>query len=197
MFSTQLSAFRSSTSTGGTLSPYLPRTNGERRLFLVLLAISGLTLLLIAIYYVLNPRSIVGDSLVNTQNGAPEEFPPPSSFPFYVKPVTIFFAASVIFSYCFFALAGKTIERRVPRAVRAFLLVASLAALAVSVYEVLFNFTLWGSLLVSNPNPDLAVNTYPVGRWETNLVFATKAYVSLLFVSYFALATFRRSLEAE
>ena len=197
MFSTQLSSLRRSASTGGTLFPYLPRTRGERRLFLVLLLASGVTLLLIAIFYVLNPRSIVGDALVNTQNGTPEEFPPPSSFPFYVKPVTIFFVACVVFSYCFLALTGKTIESRVPRAIRAFLLVVFLAAFAVSFYEVLFNFTLWGSLLVSNPNPDLAVNTYPVDKWETNLVFATKAYVSLLFVSYFALATFRRSLEAD
>ncbi len=114
-----------------------------------------------------------------------------------MKPVTIFFVACVVFSYSFFSLAGKRIESRLPRVLRAFLLVVSITVFAISAYEVLFNFTLWGSLLVSNPNPDLAVNTYPTSRWQTNLVFATKAYVSLLFISYFALATFRRSLQAE
>lgn len=193
----RIRSLRSSASNGGILSPYLPKTKGETRLFLVLLAISGITLLLIAIFYALNPRSIVGSALVNTQSNTPEEFPPPSSFPFYVKPVTIFFVACILFSYCFFALAGSTIESRVPRVVRAFLLVFSIIAFAISVYEVLFNFTLWGSMLVSNPNPDLAVNTYPVGIWQTNLVFATKSFVSLVFISYFALATLRRSLQTK
>ncbi|MGI0085260.1 MAG: hypothetical protein ACREBQ_09275, partial [Nitrososphaerales archaeon] len=172
-------------------------TRGEKRLFLILLALSGITLLLIAIFYALNPSSVLGESLVTTQNGTPVEFPPPGSFPFYMKPVTIFFVACVVFSYSFFSLAGKRIESRLPRVLRAFLLVVSITVFAISAYEVLFNFTLWGSLLVSNPNPDLAVNTYPTSRWQTNLVFATKAYVSLLFISYFALATFRRSLQAE
>ncbi len=187
--------FEGYASHGGFLSPCYPSTKGEKQLFLILLGISAFTLILIVIFYALNPRTIVGDALVNTSNGTPLEFPPPSIFPFFVKPVTIFFVATIIFSYCFLALAAQTIERKVPRWIRALFLLISLAVFAMSTYEVLFNFTLWGSLLVSNPNPDLAVNTYPVNMWQTNLVFATKAFLTLLFVSYFALSTFRRSLQ--
>jgi hypothetical protein len=179
---------------GGYLVPYHPSTKGEKRLFIFLLAVSSFILVLIAIFYALNPREIVGDALVNTNNGTPLEVPPPSVFPFYVKPVTIFFVASIVFSYTLLSLASKAIENMIPRWIRSLLLLISVAVFAISVYEVLFNFSLWGSILVFNPNPDLAVNSFPVGMWRTNLVFATKAYVTLLFVSYFASSTFKRSL---
>ncbi len=153
------------------------------------------TLILIAIFYALNPRAVVGDALVNTPSGTPLEFPPPAIFPFFVKPITVFFVATIVFAYCFLALNSENIERRLPRWVRVLFLLISVAIFAISTYEVLFNFTLWGSLLVSNPNPDLAVNSYPINMWKTNIVFATKAYLALFFASYFALSTFRRSLQ--
>lgn len=175
---------------------YQPNTKGERMVFLTLLVLSGIVLLALAVLYVLNPRSVIGDALVNHSNGSPFEVPPPGFLPFYVKPVTIFFAALVVFSFCFFALA-RTRIRRIPRGLQAFLLAVSMLGLAVSTYEILFNFVLWGSLIVTQGNPDLIVNSYPVNSEKVNLVFATKTFVAMLFVSYFSYITFKDSLETE
>ena len=178
------------------LSMYRPKTAGEKQVLLALLATSVLILLALAVFYALNPREVIGDALVNNAAGSPEEVPPPGTFPFYVKPVTIFFTALVVFSYCFFVLVRSRIEK-VPRGVLTLLLVLSVLALAVSTYETLFNFALWGSLMVSQGNPDLIVNSYPVNSEKVNLVFATKSFVALLFVSYFSLATIKDSLGSE
>ena len=175
---------------------YSPKTPGEKRLLLALLILNGVTLVGLLIYYILTPRSIVGDSLVNTSSGNPFEVPAPGTFFFYVKPVTILFESLVVFSFCMFSLLGGFLLL-IPRTLRSLLLILSTLSLAVSVYEVLFNFTLWSSLLVtSHNNPDSIVNSYPVATYEINLAFATKAFVALLFISYFAFATFRSSLDS-
>jgi hypothetical protein len=156
---------------------------------------SAIVLTILAVYYYVTPRPIVGDSLVNTPSGTPLELPTPGTFFFYVKPVTIMFFSLVTISFSGFTLLGGRLSR-LPRGLRAFLMLVSLLVLVVSVYEVLFNFTLWGSLLVKEPNPDTIVNSYPVSSYKTNLAFATKAFVALLFVSYFAFATFKNSLDS-
>jgi hypothetical protein len=173
---------------------YSPSTSGERKVLLVLLIISGVTLIALVAFYALNPRTIVGDSLVNNSNGTPAEFPPPGLSPFYTKPVTIMYAASIVFAFCFFGLIGPKVSR-LSRSARAFLLMLSVLGLAISAYETLFNFALWGSLLVTHPDPDTIVNSYPVSSLRVNLVFATKSFVALLFVTSLGCLTFKKSLE--
>lgn len=175
---------------------YSPRTSDERKAILGLLVLSGTVLLAIALYYFLNQRAIVGDSLVNNAQGMPVEFPPPSISPFYVKPVTLMFISAVVFAFCFFALIEKSLGR-LSRRIRVLLLLASLSLFAIAAYETLFNFTLWGSLLVTHPNPDTITNDYPVSTYRVNLVFATKTFVALLFVTSFAYLVFKKSLEDE
>ncbi len=181
---------------GNELGLYYPKAAGERKVLLSLLITSGLVLLVLAVFYALNPRQVIGDALVNTLNHTPYEVPPPGTFPFYLKPVTVFFVALVAFAYCFFALA-KTRIQRLPRSVLAVLLLGSVVSIAVCAYEILFNFTLWGSLIVSQGNPDLIFNDYPVGSYRVNLVFATKSFVALLFVSYFSFSALRSALQSE
>ncbi len=187
---------RSNSSLFRFLGPRPPTGKAERNALVVMLAVSGATLLLIAIYYVLNPRGIVGDSLVNDSNGSPIEIPPPSTFPFYAKPVTILFVALIIFSFCFFSLIQRPILDKLPRWLLTVFFVSSIVLFAMSIYEVFFNFSLWSSLLVTTTsNPDKAVNTYPVNSVKVNLVYATKSFVALLFVLYFAILAIRNSLE--
>lgn len=174
------------------LTPRMPTTKGEQRVLLVFLVVSGLVLLALAIYYLLNPRAIIGDSLVNTPTGQPNEFPPVGLLPLYVKPATILFVAAVAFSYCFFSLVQSQL-RALPSSLLSFMAIVSVLVLAISAYEVLFNFTLWSSIMVSSPNPDLAVNAYPESAVKVNLVFATKAFVALFFVALFSLCSFRSS----
>ena len=175
---------------------YSPRTRDERKAILGLLVVSGAILLAIAVYYFLNQRAIVGDSLVNNAQGMPAEFPPPSISPLYVKPVTIMYVSGVVFAFCFFALIEKSLGQ-LSRKTRVLLLVVSISLFAIRAYETLFNFTLWGSLLVTHPNPDTITNDYPVSSYTVNLVFATKAFVVLLFVTSFAYLGFKKSLEDE
>lgn len=175
---------------------YTPRTEGEKRLLLVLLIVTGLALLALAIFYFANPRSIIGDALVNTPNGTPMEFPPTNISPIYLKPVTIMFITSVIFAFSFFSLIQRRLDR-VPRTVRALLLLISVAVLAISSYETLFNFVIWGSSMLSHGDPDTIVNAYPVSSVKVNLVFATKSFVALIFISYFSLVAFKNSLDRE
>lgn len=178
------------------LSPQPPSQRDEHNALLVMMVVSGIVLLLIGVYYVLNPRSVIGDSLVNSSNGSPAEIPPPGVFPIYVKPITIFFVALIVFSYCSLSVIQRPILAKLPKWILSVLLVGSIVLLTTCVYEILFNFTLWAALLQGgNVNPDHAVNMYPVNSYKVNLVYATKAFVALLFVSYFAICALRNSLD--
>ena len=160
---------------------------------MILLGVSGLSLLLVAVLYAADPRRVIGDALVNTPSGDPLEIPSPSGSPyFHFKPVTLFFAASIVFSYSFFSLFKKRITN-LPGYLRSLLLTLGVLGLSVSVYEVLFNFTLWSVLMLSQtPNPDHVVNGYPGGILQINVVFATKTFVALLFLSIFAIDSLRK-----
>jgi hypothetical protein len=172
------------------------QTRAEKTVLWALLAISGLTLLAIAIFYVLNPRNIVGDQLVNTRTGAPLEIGEGFS-PIYVKPVTLLFVAGVVFSYCFFALALGLITKFVPKSLRYLLLIISVTLLAMGLYEVLFNFTLWGALMTSGLSPNNLVNKYPLASLKINLDYATKTTVLWCITAFFSTVAFKNSLEVE
>ncbi len=172
---------------------HYPETKLEKRVLTVLLAVSGVTILLLLIVYFLNPRPVIGDALVNTASGTPFEIPPADVSPlFHVKPITVFFVALVVFGYSLFSLLKNWISR-IPSHLRILPLMVSVLALAVCVYEVFFNFALWTALMITQTsNPDHAINGYPGGFLQINLVFATKTFVALLFISYFAFDGLRK-----
>jgi hypothetical protein len=178
------------------LVPFQTRTRGETVTLQVILAISGAIILLIAVYYFLNPRPIIGDQLVNLPNRQPFEIPSPSEFPLYAKPITYLFVSAVVFSFCLCSLSERYISRYTPRSLRVVLLLLSGLLLAMGIYEVFFNFALWSALMAANPgvSPDLLVNSYPVKTVTINLAYATKASVLWCVVALFAFLTFRASL---
>ena len=176
-------------------APHYPETKAERRVLQVLLVISAAILIALIVYYFLNPRSIIGDAFVNNPNGGPAEFPPPGTSPFYIKPITALFGAGIVFSYCAFSLILNFARTKVPRSIRALLLVAAVLALGIGIYEVLFNFALWTALLVSGAPPDTYVNAHPVASVKTNLVYATKITVLWVIAGTFAVTTLSKSLE--
>ena len=175
--------------------PHQPQTRGERNVLLGLFIASGVVLIILVVFYLLNPRHIIGDQLVNNPNGTPEEIPPQSISPFYVKPITILLVAGVIFSYCFFALSQGLIRKYVPRSVIQLLLVVSVAVLAVGIYEIFFNFSLWSALMASGASPNTLVNTHPNNGVEINLVYATKATLLFTIATFFASMAFKNSLD--
>jgi len=68
--------------------------------------------------------------------------------------------------------------------------ILSLFFMFISLYEVMYNFMLWGSLISSlsqqglvKYNIDTLANTFPNPDHSWNLVFATKIFSSILFLS--------------
>src|SRR5256886_14036269 len=147
-----------------------PSTKAERRTFIILRGMSGLSLLLVTVLYAVDPRKIIGDALVNTPSGDPLEIPPPSVSPyFHLKPVTLFFAASIVFSYSFFSLFKKRITNLPPHK-RTLLLTIALLFLSGSFSDVLFNFPLLSVLMLMRPaTPVHVVNRYAGGVLQINV----------------------------
>jgi hypothetical protein len=193
MLLNQYSAVRSS-----ILTPHQPQTKGERHVVQVLLIISLIVIISILIFYFTtpNPSNVIGNQLVNNANGKPEEFPSPSISPIYAKPVTYLFVAGIVFGYCVFSLGQGIINRRFPRSLRGLILIISILLLGMGIYEVFFNFSLWSAIMVNLPNPDLAVNMWPINSYKVNLAYATKMSVLWTIVAFFSVMTFRSSLES-
>lgn len=178
--------------------PFQPKTLEEKRVVQILLIISLIAILAILVFYVTapNPSHIIGNQLVNSPKGGPEEFPSASISPIYAKPITYLFAAGVVFGYCVFSLGQGFINKKIPRSLRTLILIVSILLLAAGIYEVFFNFSLWSSMM-SNQDPDLAVNMWPINSYKVNLAYATKMCLLWVIVAFFSTMTFKSSLESE
>jgi hypothetical protein len=107
----------------------------------------------------------------------------------YFKPITI-----TVFLLALGYLAGLEVvdrsDRRFSRGGIAIITVGALFFTFLSLYEVLFNFMLWGSLISSlavdgnvSYNIDFLSNYFPNPNRPWNLVFATKTFTLLFFIS--------------
>jgi hypothetical protein len=179
------------------LVPYRGRRKGDVAALTIALAITGIIILIITIYYILNSRPVIGSQLVYlSDNKTPFEIPSPSVSPVYIKPITLLFACGIIFSFCFFSLLEPKIERYLPRFLKVLFLLLSGLLLAMGIYEIFFNFSLWTALMAANPgvSPDLLYNDYPINTVKINLAFATKMVILWSVVALFGFLTFRASL---
>ena len=79
--------------------------------------------------------------------------------------------------------------------IRLLMVIAALVSFG-SLYELFFNFTIWGSLMVITDvqNPDILVNRFPVEETAVYLVYASKLVLLIFAVStymmYFLLRTY-------
>ena len=126
---------------------------------------------------------VVGETFVNL------EFPPPTISPIYAKPITWFMASLIVFWFSFLELNRETILKFSKLSRQLFMLITFFIG-AMALYEVLFNFTLWGSLMGASKilgelNPDILINPFPNPEIPWNLVFATKIYLSLTIISFY------------
>lgn len=117
------------------------------------------------------------------------EFPSPEVSPIYFKPATYLVLLVIAFWYSLMDLTKKWILSK-QRGVYFFRLALLLIAI-LALYEVLFNFILWDSLLglqePSEFNPDKVTNVYPSEKYPVNLVFATKVGITILGCSVYGL----------
>ncbi len=133
---------------------------------------------------------VVGETFVNS------EFPPPTIFPIYAKPISWFMASVIVFWFSLLELNKEMISKFSKFKRQLFMLIAFFVG-AMSLYEVLFNFTLWGSLMGASEilgelNPDVLITPFPNPEIPWNLVFATKIFLSVTIISFYTFYFLRR-----
>lgn len=158
-------------------------------LYKVIAVVAAVTTAVVSLYalgtYLRYGSEAVGDVLVQV------EFPPPDLFPlFYAKPVTWLSVSIVALWFSVLQLLRPRIAKISPLG-RTVLRFIAFLAISVTVYEVLFNFSLWSALMASENlrgrfNPDLLINPYPNPEIPWNLVFATKIYTAALVMSLYS-----------
>jgi hypothetical protein len=134
--------------------------------------------------------NVIGGTFVNV------EFPPMAPPPFYAKPITWFMASSIVFWFSLLELNKEMISKFSKFKRQLFMLIAFFIG-AMTLYEVLFNFTLWGSLMavsgiLGELNPDILVNPFPNPEISWNLVFATKIFLIMTIISFYTFYFLRR-----
>jgi hypothetical protein len=127
--------------------------------------------------YLQTGRVVVGEVLVET------EFP----FPGLAKLVTYLMIVSVIGWYCVVKLGGNAVSN-IPPWLKATLQLIVLAIAAVSLYEFVYNFIVWNSLITADAirgviDIDGQNISYPNPKTPWNLVFATKMSLSAFLIS--------------
>jgi hypothetical protein len=127
--------------------------------------------------YMQTGRVVIGEVLVDT------EFP----FPGLAKLVTYLMIVSVVGWYCVVRLGGDKVKG-IPKWLKSILQLIVLAIAVVSLYEFVYNFVVWNSLMTADAISgivrfdDLNVQ-YPNPKTPWNLVFATKMSLAAFLIS--------------
>ncbi len=135
---------------------------------------------------------VVGSVLVNV------EFPSMEMSPFFfMKPITWFYISVVTFFYSWLELGKDWLGRR-SRVLINFTKFLAVLMAAVSLYEIVFTISLWSGLMASDSvlgklNPDIIINPFPNSKTPWNLVFASKTWTLIIFVSVYYLYSLSRN----
>jgi hypothetical protein len=125
-----------------------------------------------------------------------EELPPPGSFPYFLKPITWLMIMIFAGWYSLLELVKDKIGT-LDNNWRFFYSMVLFIIVAISFYEILFNFMYWGVILSKQAgaalNPDAVSNGYPSHVYQVNMVFATKVGVTIFACAMYGLAVFKQS----
>ncbi len=132
----------------------------------------------------------VGEEFVN------EELPPPGMFPYFLKPIT--WLMIVVFAGWFsFLELMKNQIKLLDDNWRYFYAMVLFIIVAISFYEILYNFMYWGAILSKQPeaalDPDSVANGFPSQLYQVNIVFATKVGVTIFACAMYALVVIKFS----
>jgi len=132
-------------------------------------------------------KIVIGEVLVTT------EFPAKG----LSKLVTYLMIVSVVAWYCVTKLGGEKVKN-VNGTIRAILQLLVLVIAIVSLYEFIYNFVIWNSLITSDAirgviKLDTLNVPYPNPRTPWNLVFATKMSLAAFLISAHGFYTISRS----
>ena len=127
--------------------------------------------------YMQTGRVVIGEVLVET------EFP----FKGMAKLITYLMIVSVVGWYCVVRLGGEKVKS-IPQWLKSILQLIVLAIAVVSLYEFIYNFIVWNSLMTADAIrgvvrfDDLSVQ-YPNPKTPWNLLFATKMSFAAFLIS--------------
>jgi hypothetical protein len=115
---------------------------------------------------------IIGSNLVNV------EFPPPSIFPIYAKPITILYVATLTFMYAELELMRGRAARISHESLRVYKFLSFFSA-TIAFFELAYNLIFWSGgiaaqAVLGHLNPDAIANPYPDLLHPINVVFASK-----------------------
>jgi hypothetical protein len=144
-------------------------------------SISGMIALVLALYCIwLYPSPTVYGEQFIFNEWAPVPF-------IQVKPITAIF----VFVFLFYAFLIQHFENKISvmsRDIRQFLFIIAFLMTIGSLYELLFNFTLWGALMSTTgvSNPDILINRFPNPETAVSLVYASKLVVLIFAMSSYS-----------
>ncbi len=103
------------------------------------------------------------------------------------KPITLIF----VFVFLFYASLIQHLEYKIAvlsRDSRLFLFIIAFLMTVGSLYELFFNFTLWGALMSTTgvSNPDILVNRFPNPETAVSLVYASKIVILVFAMSSYS-----------
>jgi hypothetical protein len=149
--------------------------------WLIMSSMSGIIALVLALYCVcLHPSPTVYGEQFIINEWAPIPF-------IQFKPITLIFA----FIFLFYASLIQHFENKLAvlkHDIRLFLLIIAFLMTVGSLYELLFNFTLWGALMSTTgvSNPDILVNRFPNPETAVSLVYASKLVILIFAMSSYS-----------
>lgn len=156
-----------------------------RTVYLIVFYISAIMMTAITFYalyqsiieFAATGKIVIGEILVRT------EFP----FKGFSKLITYLMIVSVVSWYCVTKLGGDKVKEISP-ALRSIFQLIVLAIVVISLYEFVYNFVVWSSLITINAlggsiNLDSLSIAYPNPQTPWNLVFATKMSLAAFLIS--------------
>jgi len=156
-----------------------------RTVYLIVFYISAIMMAAITFYalyqsiieFAATGKIVIGEILVKT------EFP----FKGLSKLVTYLMIVSVVSWYCVTKLGGDKVKEVSP-ALRSIFQLIVLAIVIISLYEFVYNFVVWSSLITLNAlggsiNLDTISIAYPNPQTPWNLVFATKMSLAAFLIA--------------
>jgi hypothetical protein len=143
------------------------------------------------IEYLDTGRVVIGEVLVNT------EFPVPG----FAKLVTYLMIVSVLGWYCVTRLGGDKVKN-IPKTVKSILQLIVLSLAVVALYEFIYNFIVWNSLITADAIKGIIrlddINVaYPNPKTPWNLVFATKMSLAAFLISAHGFYTMSKKKQPE
>lgn len=131
-----------------------------------------------AINFTTTGKIIIGDILVET------EIP----FKGTMKLVTFLMIFSLISWFTAIKIYEETIRNLTVR-IKTFVQIISIIAATITIYELVYNFTIWNSLITSNLfnnvfDPNNAKIHYPIPEIPWNLYFATQMLLAALIITF-------------